>query len=313
VQLKPTLALLVFILVVSLVTGCTANTSLFGNNQARNVSTTYPTAGRSELLQGIEANFNESEAAHRYDEYHVTWMNNTTITIHMKITSKAEVTTWDYKFTHFPTIEEATAYFDNHQLRYTYNPDMIDHASLYAVVTGDRNPSVSKEVTILGNTTYHLEQIDPLIIESSSSVLPQLTATVTATPSPPQLSRAQLNAMQLEVGAKGYNITQPLKLSGGIGDSANGSTFYKGTISKNPGQQFGFIIIYNFTVEVCKDNRTANSQFSSTVNNLQKSGIAGSYTSPTQWAGVTTLNGIKVDNSVTKSATGPPYTITTIE
>jgi hypothetical protein len=115
------------------------------------------------------------------------------------------------------------------------------------------------------------------------------------------------------VEAKGYNITQPLKLSGGIGTSADGSTFFKGAITKNPGIQYNFIIIYNVTVEVCKDNATANSHFSSTVSSLQQRGIVGSYNSPRQWSGVSTLNGIQVDSSVTKSATGPPYTVTTIE
>jgi hypothetical protein len=105
--------------------------------------------------------------------------------------------------------------------------------------------------------------------------------------------------------AKGYNITQPLKQSGGIGTSVNGSTFYKGAITQGG-------IQYNLTVEVCKDNATANSQFSLTIRNLQKLGIVGSYNSPTQWSGVTTLSGIQVSSSVTKSATGP-YAITAIE
>jgi len=143
---------------------------------------------------------------------------------------------------------------------------------------------------------------------TKSTPTPPVKATVaaTATPLPPQLSQAQLNVIQRDVGAKGYNIIQPLKQSGGIGTSANGSTFYKGAITQGD-------IQYNLTVQVCKDNATANSRFSSTVSNLQKSGIVGSYKSPTQWSGVTTLNGIQVSSSVTKSATGPPYTITTIE
>ena len=314
-QLKPITAIVVLISVASLVAGCSVNTTLSGNNQASYVSTAYPTAGRSELLQGIETRYNKSAANHQHENYNVTWMNNTTITVHMKITSETEVTTWNYKFTHYPTIDGATAYFGSHQLIYTYKRDTVDHASLYALVTGVIYPSVSDEVTIPGNTTYHLEQIGPLIIESSSSVLPPVTATVaaTATPSGPQLSQAQLNAIQNDMEAKGYNITQPLKPSGGIGTSANGSTFYKGAITQNPGKQYDFTIQYNLTVEVCKDNSAANSQFSLTVSNLQKSGIVGSYNSPTQWSGVTMLNGIQVNSSVTKSATGPPYTITTIE
>ena len=145
----------------------------------------------------------------------------------------------------------------------------------------------------------HNTELDEWVVQTN-------TPLDTATTSRPQLSQAQLNAIQRDVEAKGYNITQPLKQSGGIGASANGSTLYKGAITQNP-------IQYSLTVEVYKDNATANSQFSLTVRNLQKSGIVGSYNSPTQWAGVTTLNGIQVSSSVTKSATGPPYTITTIE
>jgi hypothetical protein len=308
VQLKPITVIIILILVASLVAGCTVNTTLSGNNQASSVSTAYPTAGRSELLQGIEASYNESAANQQYEDYKVTWMSNTTITIHMKMTSEAEVITWDYKFTQFPTIDGATAYFDSHRLGNTSEPDIIDHASLYAHVTGVKNPSVSTEVIRYGNTTYHFEQIDAVIIESSSRVLPPVKATVaaTATPSPPQLSQAQLSAIQRDLEAKGYDITQPLKQSGGIGTSADGSTFYKGAITQDG-------IQYNLTVEVCKDNAKANSQLSLTVSNLQKLGIVGSYNSPRQWSGVTTLNGIQVSSSVTKSATGPPYTITTIE
>ncbi|MGZ4864962.1 MAG: hypothetical protein ACXV7G_07975 [Halobacteriota archaeon] len=138
------------------------------------------------------------------------------------------------------------------------------------------------------------------------------TATATTTPSALQLSQAQLNAIQSDMQAKGYNITQPLKLSGGIGSGSNGSTFYKGTITQDPGSQYNFTVTYNLTVQVFKDNATANSQFPLTVSNLQKSGVVGSYQSPTLWSGVTTLNGVQVNSSVTKSATGPPYTITTI-
>jgi hypothetical protein len=153
-----------------------------------------------------------------------------------------------------------------------------------------------------------------LMPNTASTPTPPVNAKVaaTATPSGPQLSQAQLSAIQRDMEAKGYNITQPLKQSGGIGSGANGSTFYKGAISQDPGTQYNFTIRYNLTVEVCKDNATANSQFSSTVSNLQKSGIAGSYKSPTQWSWVTTLNGIQANSSVTKSVTGPPYTITTI-
>lgn len=176
-------AIVVFILVTSLVAGCA---TLFGNNQASNVSTAYPTAWRSELLQGIEASYNESATNHHYNDYEVTWMGNTTIIVHMKITSDAEVTMWDYKFTHFLTIEAATAYFDSHKVLYTNKSDTVDHASLYAHVTGVKYPSALQEVTIpAGNTTYHLEQIDALIIESSASVMPPVNATVTATATTP--------------------------------------------------------------------------------------------------------------------------------
>lgn len=100
-QLKPIIVIVVVLIsVASLVAGCAVNTTLSGNNQASSASTAYPTAGRSGLLQGIEASYNESAANHQYEDYKVTWMNNTTITVHMKITSETEITTWDYKFTH---------------------------------------------------------------------------------------------------------------------------------------------------------------------------------------------------------------------
>ena len=116
-----------------------------------------------------------------------------------------------------------------------------------------------------------------LIPNTTSTSTPPVNATVaaTATPSGLQLSQAQLNAMQRDMEAKGYNITQPLKQSGGIGSGANGSTFYKGAISQDPGEQYNFTIRSNLTVEVCKDNATANSQFSSTVSNCTKKWYCG--------------------------------------
>src|SRR5208337_4940467 len=69
-----------------------------------------------------------------------------------------------------------------------------------------------------------------LIPNTKSTPTPPFNATVaaTATPSRLQFSQAQLNAIQRDMEAKGYTITQPLKQSGGIGSGANGSTFYKG-------------------------------------------------------------------------------------
>jgi hypothetical protein len=151
-------------LVLSSTTGCTVSTK----NQASEVSTAYPTAGkRSELLQAFAADYNESGS--NYQDFRITWINDTALTIHEKKTSVDAVITWDYKFIHFPTIDAATAYFDSHRFEYNNKPSYIDHASLYSLVTGAQNVSVVKEVTLYSTPTdYHLEQFDSLIIETAS-------------------------------------------------------------------------------------------------------------------------------------------------
>jgi hypothetical protein len=169
-QLKPITAIIVLFLVVASLSfaGCVqTEVTLSPANQASDVSTAYPTAGKSELLQGMAAHYDES-AAH-YEDYKVTWINNTALTIHEKSSSVDSVYTYDYKFIHFPTIDAATAYFDSHRLEYNHKPSYIDHASLYSLVTGAQNASVVKEVTRYGTPTdYHLEQFNSLIIETSS-------------------------------------------------------------------------------------------------------------------------------------------------
>jgi hypothetical protein len=169
-QLKPITAIAVLSLVVAslLAAGCVqTEVTLSPANQASNVSTAYPTAGkRSELLQAIAAHYNESGS--RYEDYKVTWVNDTTLTIHEKKTNVGAVLTWDYKFMQFPSIDAATAYFDSHRPEYTYKPSSADHASLYSIVTGYKNASVVKQVTRYGTPTdYDLEQFDSLIIETA--------------------------------------------------------------------------------------------------------------------------------------------------
>lgn len=180
-HLTPITAIIVLILVTSLVLGGAIDTLRIGNNQTRNVSTAYP-SGRSGLLQGIEASFNESAAYNEYENYTVTWLDNATIIVHLRITSETEVITDHYKFTQFPTVEGASEYFDGHELEYTSSSDTIDHAPLYAHVTGVMHPSVSQEVILPGNTTFYLEQINSLIITGSSSRLPLVNATGAAAP-----------------------------------------------------------------------------------------------------------------------------------
>jgi predicted AlkP superfamily pyrophosphatase or phosphodiesterase len=168
-KLKPITVIAVLLLVVAtlLVAGCIqTKVTLSPANQANNVSTAYPTAGKSELLQGIAAYKNDNKG-NSWTDYKVTWINNTALTIHYSFTVAASRHTNDYKYIHFPTIDAATAYFNSHRLEYTYKPESADSASLYALVTGDQNPSVVKEVSKYGDTTSHLEQFNSLIIESS--------------------------------------------------------------------------------------------------------------------------------------------------
>lgn len=72
-------------LVLSSTAGCTVSTK----NQASEVSTAYPTAGKSELLQGIVAYENDSGSSD-WTDFNVTWINNTVMKMHWKTTSFGE-------------------------------------------------------------------------------------------------------------------------------------------------------------------------------------------------------------------------------
>ena len=155
-------------LVLASTTGCTTNTG----NQASEVSTAYPTAGKSELLQGIVAEENESVGS-RWDGYKVTWINNTAVNIQGKTTSYGGslIQTHNYTYMHFPTVNSASAYFDSKRPQYTEKSSSANHGSLYSLVT-DHDATVIKSVWRSGtigsdDVIYRLEQLDALVIDDS--------------------------------------------------------------------------------------------------------------------------------------------------
>jgi hypothetical protein len=179
-QLKPITAIIVLTLVVASlsVAGCTILPAPKTDNQASNVSTTtlvstaYPTAGKSELLRAIVADENKSIGS-SLDGYKVTWINNSTVKIEgtKTVNNFSLVQTFNYTFTHFPTANAASAYFDSNRPQYTETL-LANHSSLYSRVTG-QNATVINSVWRLGTlrtdeVTYTLEQFDALIIETSS-------------------------------------------------------------------------------------------------------------------------------------------------
>jgi hypothetical protein len=142
-------------------------------NQASNVSTAYPTAGKSQLLRAIVADENKSIGS-SLDGYKVTWINNSAVKIEgtKTVNNFSLVQTFNYTFTHFPTVNAASAYFDSQRPQYRQKSGSADFLSLYSLVT-DQNATVIKSAwdlkssSLWDDVTYRLEQFDALIVEES--------------------------------------------------------------------------------------------------------------------------------------------------
>jgi hypothetical protein len=162
-------------LVIASTTGCVttapANITIESANQASPVSTAYPKAGKSELLQAIVAYENESVWS-RWDEHKITWINNTAFKLEGKTTGYGGslITTTKATFIHFPTIAAASAYFDSLRPQYPQKPSSTS-CSLYSLVTG-HDATVIRQVDRYGtvgsdDVTSSLTQCDVLVTEAS--------------------------------------------------------------------------------------------------------------------------------------------------
>ena len=173
ITLKMVLMLALLTVLIVSVGGCTSSTN---SNQAASsatpavASTAYPAAGtRSALLSGIAAQV-DSGRGNRYanDEHSITWLNDTAIAMHEQASFSGTGTeTYDATFIHFPTVDAASAYFNNARLGYTTKSVSEADAYLYAQATGG-NATVVKGVWRFDNSTrYQLEQFDALIMQST--------------------------------------------------------------------------------------------------------------------------------------------------
>jgi hypothetical protein len=171
-QLKPITAIIVLLLVVAslLVAGCIqTEVTLSPANQANNVSTAYPTAGKSELLQAIVAENSDVPNST------FTWINNTAVKHHYTFTAYGGefLYTKDITFIHFPTVNAASAYFDSKRPQYSEKSLSADYGSTYHLAT-HQDATVIKSVWDLksishsDDVTYRLEQFDALIIEAAT-------------------------------------------------------------------------------------------------------------------------------------------------
>jgi hypothetical protein len=167
---KQVAVVIVLVLIASLlVCGCmTSTTSNTASPTA--AGTAYPAVGtRSALLSAIVAQ-EDAGNGNRYanDKYTMTWLNDTAIAMHEQASFSGTGTeTYDATFIHFPTVDAASAYFNNARLGYTTKSVSEADAYLYAQATGG-NATVVKGVWRFDNSTrYQLEQFDALIMQST--------------------------------------------------------------------------------------------------------------------------------------------------
>jgi hypothetical protein len=171
-QLKPiTTIIVLFLLVASLlVAGCIqTEVTLSPANQASNVSTAYPTAGKSELLQAIVAR-NSDNANMTF-----TWINDTAVKEHYTYSAfgGAFQYTKDITFIHFPTVNAASAFFDSKRPQYSEKSLSADYGSTYYLASHQDAKVIKsvwdlKTISRYDDVTYRLEQLDALIVEAAT-------------------------------------------------------------------------------------------------------------------------------------------------
>jgi hypothetical protein len=141
-QLKPITAIVVLSLVVAslLVSGCVQKEiSLAPANKSA-----YPTSGRSLLVEAITKYDRDQRW---FDTYNVKWINNTTAQATGKENIGDNIMTSTTTYTHFPTVEAASAYFDLLRSQYPEKREGISFSDVasYYDVTG-KFPTVTKQL-----------------------------------------------------------------------------------------------------------------------------------------------------------------------
>jgi hypothetical protein len=137
-------------LVLVSISGCTSS------------STQYPTSGHSELIQGI---LDKEHSVGNWKSFDVSWYNDTSAGYTGTTSDSAteQLTTWTYTFQQFPTVDNATAYFETQRVAYPTITKYVIYTPDYYGAT-HHDPTVFKQVQRdSGLDTWYLTQQDALV------------------------------------------------------------------------------------------------------------------------------------------------------
>ena len=178
-QFKPIAAIIVLLLVIASLAfaGCTTKVpietavEIGGGEGPRNISPAYPTSGHSQLVQGSIDYYRDQRWP--FDTYTVKWINDTQAQT-SGIEKSGEGTSFNIMtvnttYTHFPTVEAASAYFDSLRSQYPKKSDSISEGVKYYEITG-KLATVTKELKtewIGDHFPSYLTQQDALITQRS--------------------------------------------------------------------------------------------------------------------------------------------------
>jgi hypothetical protein len=124
-----------------------------------------PTTGHSALIQGI---IDKDHEFGHWQTFDVTWYNDTYAQYTGTTSDSAteQQTTWTHTFQQFPTVDNATAYFDSQRGAYPTkleSASIFEDGSTYYLATG-HDPAVFKQLERdSGLDTWLITQQDALI------------------------------------------------------------------------------------------------------------------------------------------------------
>ena len=171
-QLKPITAIIVLLLLVASLSVTVCSTS--SNSKSSTVSTDYPTSGRSKLIEGAIEQVRPSDSSssdYKTQAFTVNWISNTQDSVHIETvnTKSFDVNAKDLTFTHFPSTDAATTYFEGNKSYGVWNGNWEGGPIDYYALTGKVPTVVNGNHDDWGDNG--IAQYDAFVVEMTSSTI----------------------------------------------------------------------------------------------------------------------------------------------
>ncbi|MGA2885027.1 MAG: hypothetical protein ABSE80_07730 [Halobacteriota archaeon] len=163
------------IVVLSLVIACLSVAGCTSSSSSSTVSTDYPTSGHSKLIEGAIEQVRPSDSPSsdsKTQAFTVTWINDTQAKVHIEIldTESFDVSVKNYTFTHFPSTDAATTYFEESNRSYgVWNGNWKGGPIDYYTLTGKVPTVINGNHDDWGDNG--IGQFDAFVFELTSSTI----------------------------------------------------------------------------------------------------------------------------------------------